>query len=135
MAIKVLDSWALIVFFEDQPAAEQVEKILAQAAAEKHKLLFSVLNWAEVYYSTMRAVSQQAAEEHMRAVAALPINIVSPGDDLAIARQAAIYRATYGMAYVDCFAAALAKMKNAELLTGNPEFKAVEKEITINWIK
>ena len=35
------------------------------------------------------------------------------------------------MAYADCFAAALAKLKNAELLTGDPEFKQVEKEIKI----
>jgi predicted nucleic acid-binding protein len=35
----------------------------------------------------------------------------------------------------DCFAAALAKMKNATLLTGNPEFKPLEKEIKIGWLK
>ena len=35
MATKVLDSWALIAFFEDEPAAEAVEKILEQATAEK----------------------------------------------------------------------------------------------------
>ena len=38
MATKVLDSWALIAFLEDEPAADAVEKLLAQAAAEKHKL-------------------------------------------------------------------------------------------------
>jgi hypothetical protein len=32
-------------------------------------------------------------------------------------------------------AAALAKEKKAELLTGDPEFKHVEKEIKINWLK
>ncbi len=32
------------------------------------------------------------------------------------------------------FAAALAKAKKAELVTGNPEFKAVEKEIRISWL-
>ncbi len=57
MATKVLDSWALIAFFEDEPAAEAVEKILEQAAAEKHKLLMSVVNWGEIYYNTMREVS------------------------------------------------------------------------------
>lgn len=32
-------------------------------------------------------------------------------------------------------AAALAKVRKAELVTGDPEFKAVEKEININWLK
>ena len=65
----------------------------------------------------------------------LPIDIVGVGDDLTIARQAAIYKATHKMAYADCFAAALAKIKNAELLTGDPEFKEVEKEIKVVWLK
>jgi hypothetical protein len=34
-----------------------------------------------------------------------------------------------------CFAAALARRENAELLGGHPESKAVEKEIKINWLK
>ena len=135
MATKVLDGWALIAFLEDEPAAEQVEKLLAQAAAEKHKLLLSVVNWGEIYYNTMREVSQEAAEQTTREIAALPIDIVGVSDDLHLAKQAAIYKATHKMAYADCFAAALAKIKNCELLTGDPEFKSLEKEIKINWLK
>ena len=33
------------------------------------------------------------------------------------------------------FAAALAKEKKAELVTGDPEFKALEKEIKMVWLK
>ena len=36
--------------------------------------------------------------------------------------------------YADCFAAALAKLRNAELITGDPEFKEVEKEIKVSWL-
>jgi len=135
MATKVLDSWALIAFFEDEPAAEQVEKLLTQAAADKYKLLLSVVNWGEIYYSTMREISQEAAERTTRQIAALPIEIVGVDDDLALARQAAIFKATRKMSYADCFAAALAKSKNCELITGDPEFKEVEKEIKIHWLE
>ena len=90
MATKVLDSWALIALFEDEPAAEQVEKLLTQAVAEKHRLLLSVVNWGEIYYNTMREVSQEAAEQQAREIAALPIDIVGVGDDLMLARQAAM---------------------------------------------
>jgi hypothetical protein len=34
-----------------------------------------------------------------------------------------------------CFGAALARIRNAEFVTGDPEFKEVEKEIKINWLK
>ncbi len=33
------------------------------------------------------------------------------------------------------FAAALARARNCELVTGDPEFKPLEKEIKINWLK
>jgi ribonuclease VapC len=94
MATKVLDSWALLAFFEDEPAAEVVEKLLQQAADETHKLLLSVVNWGEVYYTTMRRLSQAAAEQKAQEIAALPIEIVGVSDDLALTRQAAIYKAT-----------------------------------------
>ena len=135
MATKVLDSWALIAFFEDEPAADAVEKLLQQAADEKHKLLMSVVNWGEVYYSTLREVSQEAAEQKAQEIAALPIDIIGVSDDLALTKQAAIFKATRKLSYADCFAAALAKQKNAELITGDPEFKAVEKEIKVAWLK
>jgi predicted nucleic acid-binding protein len=134
MATKVLDSWALIAFFEDEPAADEVEKLLGQAAADRHKLLLSVVNWGEIYYNTMREVSQEAAEQKASEIAALPIDIIAVSDDLELARQAAIYKATHKMSYADCFAAALAKLKNCELLTGDPEFKALEKDIKIGWL-
>jgi predicted nucleic acid-binding protein len=63
----------------------------------------------------------------------MPIELVEA--DLQLARQAAIYKATNKMSYADAFAAALAKIKNAELATGDPEFKPLEKEIKINWLK
>ena len=133
MATKVLDSWALIAFFEDEPAAEAVEKILEQAAAEKHKLLMSVVNWGEVYYNTRREVSEAAAEQKLKEIAAMPVEIV--GADLQLTKLAAIYKATCKMSYADCFGAALARMRNAEFVTGDPEFKSIEKEIKINWLK
>jgi uncharacterized protein with PIN domain len=38
------------------------------------------------------------------------------------------------MSYGDCFAAALAKLRKAELVTGDEEFGQIEKEIKILWI-
>jgi predicted nucleic acid-binding protein len=135
MATKVLDSWALVAFFEDEPAAEDVEKLLVRAEAGSHKLLLCAVNWGEIYYSTMRGVSPAAAEQKAREIAGMPIEIVAVGEDLALARQAAVYKATRKMSYADCFAAATAKIRNAELVTGDPEFKEVEGEVKIAWLK
>ena len=136
MAVKVLDSWALIAFFEDEPAAEEVENLLVKAEAGTHRLLLSVVNWGEIYYNTMREVSQAAAEQTAREMAGLTIEIVGvDADNLDLVRQAAIYKATRRFSYADAFAAALAKIKNAELVTGDREFRAVEDEIKIAWLR
>ncbi len=135
MANHVLDSWALIAFFEDEPAAGAVEEILDQANRDKHRLYLSAVNWAEIYYNTMREVSRAAAEDQARMIANLPIDVVGVGDDLKLARQAAAFKATYRLSLADAFAVALAKEKKAELVTGDPEFKALEKEIKITWLK
>lgn len=136
MAVKVLDSWALIAFFEDEPAAEQVERLLVKADAGTHKLLLSVVNWGEVYYNTMREMSQRAAEQTAKEMDGLAIEIVGVDDrNLDLVRQAAVYKATRKISYADAFAAALAKTKNAELVTGDREFKAVEDEIKIEWLR
>jgi predicted nucleic acid-binding protein len=40
-------------------------------------------------------------------------------------------KAVKKMSLADCFAAALAKAEKAEIYTGDPEFKTVEREIKI----
>jgi ribonuclease VapC len=136
MAVKVLDSWALIAFFEDEPAAEHVEQLLVKAEAGVHKLFLCVVNWGEIYYSTMRDVSREAAEQIAREIAGLTIEIVGVDDkNLELVRQAAVYKATRKISYADAFAAALAKIKNAELITGDREFEQVEDDIKIGWLR
>lgn len=135
MATKVLDSWALLAFFGDEPAADDVEQLLAKGEAGTHKLLSCVVNWGEIYYNIMRRVSVQAAEQKAREIASMPIEIVSVEADLQLARQAAIYKAGGGLAYADCFAAALAKLRNAELVTGDREFGLLKDTLKIHWLK
>lgn len=135
MATKILDSWALMALFNDEPAAEEVEKLLAKAETGTHRLFMCVINWGEIYYSVRRGVSPEAAEQKAREIASMPIEIVPVEADLQLARQAAIFKAGGGLAYADCFAAALAKLRNADLVTGDPEFKQVAKNIRIDWLK
>ncbi len=136
MAFKVLDSWALIAYFEDEPAAEQVEQLLVKAETGVHKLLLSVVNWGEIYYNTMRKISQKAAEQIAKEMAGLTIEIVGVDEkNLELVRQAAIFKATRKFSYADAFAAALAKIRNAELVTGDREFRQVEDEIKIAWLR
>ena len=136
MGLKVLDSWALIAFFEDEPPAGQIESLLVRAEAGVHKLLLSVVNWGEIYYNTMREISPEAAERKAKEIAGLPIEIIGvESGNLSLVRQAAVYKATRKLSYADAFAAALAKIRHAELVTGDRKFKQVENEIRIEWLR
>jgi predicted nucleic acid-binding protein len=128
----VLDSWALMALYKDEPAAEAVEEHLANASESGESLALCVINWGEVVYQFERAGGRTAAEAVISEIAQLPIELV-PADE-ALTRQAAAFKARGGLAYADCFAAALAKARKAELLTGDREFKALEKEIKIGWL-
>ena len=123
-----------MALFNDEPAAATVEKLLIKAGTGSTQLLMTVINWGEIYYSIMRGASQDLAEQHAREIQAMPIELVPIEKDLALVRQAAIFKAAKKLAYADAFAAGLAKIRNAELVTGDRDFKAVEDEIKIAWL-
>ena len=137
MATMVLDAHALMVLFNDEPGAEDVEQILLKAESGNPKLLMSVVNWGEIYYSIYRGASPEMADSKAHEIAGMQIELV-PVDarDLELVRQAAVFKATKKMSYADCFAAALAKTRNAELVTGDRAFRVIEGQLKkIRWLK
>jgi len=137
MATMVLDGHALMVLFNDEPGAEEVEKILLKAESGNPRLLMSVINWGEIYYSILHGASKEMADSKSHEIAGMRIELV-PVDarNLELVRQAAVFKATRKMSYADCFAAALAKIHDAELVTGDRDFKAVENDLKrIRWLK
>jgi predicted nucleic acid-binding protein len=96
------------------------------------KLLMSVVNLGEVWYSIARATSPATADQYIHEIEGMAIEIVDA--EWTLTRQASVYKANGNIAFGDCFAAALAKNRKAELITGDKEFKVVEGEIKILWI-
>jgi len=129
---KVLDSWALLCYLEQESGFEKIIQVFEEAVNDSRPLLMTVINWGEVYYQIVRRYGEDRAREIERLIGSFPIILVDI--DRNLTREAALMKATKKMAYVDCFAAALAKQRKAELYTGDPEFRSVEKEIKILWL-
>ena len=129
---KVLDSWALLCYLEQEPGHEKIIELFEKAVESSKPLLMCIVNWGEVYYQVARRFGEQKAQEVERLIQTLPIILVEANKELT--REAARIKATKKMAYADCFAVALARLKKAELYTGDPEFKAVEKEVKVVWV-
>ena len=128
----VLDSYAMIAYFEDEPGADRVAQILRQLVQGKAKGYMSVVNWGEVYYNIMREEGVTDAEKVILQLDRFPIQIVDVNKDLAY--EAAKLKGKYRIAYADCLAAALSMQLNATLVTGDPEFKKLKERISIQWI-
>ena len=133
MSAKVLDSFALIAYFRDEPGAETVENLLVTASKKDSPLHMTDVNYAEVKYSIVKRDGAKAWGEAAKILQGLPIDFHSTTREMA--DTAADFKARFQMSLADAFAAALAKEKKAELVTGDPEFKAVEKEIKVAWLK
>ena len=132
-AVRVLDSYSLLAYIEGEAGAEQMIEILSVARDSGRGLFLSVVNWGEVYYITMREAGHERADEVAHLISTLPIQIVPA--DLDLTRQAAELKSKHRMSYADCFAAALAKSRKAELVTGDRDFRQVEGEVKILWLE
>ncbi|MFH1212928.1 MAG: type II toxin-antitoxin system VapC family toxin [Candidatus Neomarinimicrobiota bacterium] len=128
----VFDSFALLAYAENESGSATVSTILKDALAGKAVIFLSVINWGEMYYIAYREGGQDTAETYRTNFEQYPIKIVDTDKELTL--LAATLKATNKISYADAFAAALTKLKNAELVTGDPEFKQLEDEINIVWI-
>jgi len=128
----VLDSFAMIAFFEDEPGSEPVSKLLRRVAKKKVRAFMSVVNWGEMYYCTARVQGADEAERVLAQFNKYGIQLVEA--DQGLTYEAAKLKARFKIAYADCFAAALSSKLKATLVTGDPEFRKLETDISIQWI-
>jgi ribonuclease VapC len=132
-AAQVLDSHALLALLRDEPGAEAVATILEKAGQRDQSVHMTEVNYAEVQYTIRRKDGDAAWQTIAGELIAAPIQF-HPADRR-LADLAADFKSRFRISLADAFAAALAKEKKAELVTGDPEFKALEKEIKIAWLK
>jgi predicted nucleic acid-binding protein len=129
----VLDSFAVLAFLFDEPAAEQVELLLSKAEQRGDPVLIGAIDWAEVLYRVSRMQGETGLAAARQFAQTVALDIV-PADG-AQAEIAAEFKVAHRMSLGNCFAAALAKIKKGDLVTGDPDFKPVRDRIKISWLK
>jgi len=132
MKATVLDASALLAMFFGEPGVELVRDLFQRAAEVDRPLLVSAVNWAEVLYLLARRQGTEGVEVVRQFERTMPLHVAPL--DLELAELAAELKATRKLALADACAAALAKQQKAELITGDLEFKVLEKEIKIGWL-
>jgi predicted nucleic acid-binding protein len=128
----LFDSHALLKLFQKEAGHEKVARMLTQAMRLGTPIYLNAVNLGEIVYSTKRAFGDQKKIEVLAHVERLGFRILPVLNDLVF--RAAEYKASFSMSFADCFALASAVEHGAVLVTGDPEFRAVEHLVTIAWV-
>lgn len=129
---RVLDSYALLAYLENEAGALQVKSLLSQAETGSSRLWMSIVNLGEVLYITERERGLAHSRNVLATVEQLPVDLVIA--DRAHTLSAAHIKARFPLSYADAFAAALAQTKSVPLVTGDEEFSRVESLVAIEWL-
>lgn len=129
----VLDASALLAMLFGEPGMEAMRVLFHKAATADKPLLIAAVNWAEVLNRVARRQGEDGVVTVKQLTRSGPVQVV-PADEL-LAEAAAAYKAADQLGLADAFAAALAKSCKAEFVTADRDFKSVENEIKIIWLK
>lgn len=127
----VLDSFAILAYLTEEEGADVVEDLLNKAKNGEIRLYLNYVNLGEVYYITIREKDVNEANESIALVKRLPIEFVQVDERIALI--AGRVKATYSVSYADAFVVATAIMKEATIVTGDPEFKSIDMQVL--WIQ
>lgn len=109
----VLDSWTVLAYLKDEPAAARIEaEWLSQPPA------ISSINLGETLYMRIRERGEKAAAADISTIRRNSM-VIDP--DWALVSTAAQIKAAGGLSYADAFCAATAARLDAPLWTGDPE--------------
>ena len=125
----VLDSFALLAFFQAETGGPHVRSLLTDTTT---RTAIATVNLGEVAYRTEREFGFERVLDVLGKVVEFQIDVVDV--DRSLALMAARYKATYKMSYADCIATALAQRLEASLVTDDPDFQQVEHLVNVEWL-
>jgi ribonuclease VapC len=128
----VLDTFALLAMVRNEAGAQRVEDLLRQAAQGALICRISAINVGEAVYTVERQ-SDLAGVRHLLAELDQAQILIEDATWPRILAAAHV-KARFPLSYADAFAVALAQEYGATVATGDPEFKAVERLVSVEWL-
>lgn len=116
----VLDTSALLTYYQDETGAELIEELFAQASSGRAIIYISFMSIFEIAYLVMSKENLDEAIKLVLQVRELPLEEVWPDEELLW--LAAQIKAKGGLSVADAFIAGVARSKAATLIHRDPEF-------------
>ena len=124
----------MVAWTEKENGHLRVNELLEKGRGKEVNLNMSIVNFGEVFYLTAKRHGIEEAKRVEATLRLLPMQIISPLEEKLVMR-AAYLKAQYPISYADAFVAALTEQEKAILVTGDRDFKRVEKKIKIEWLR
>ena len=127
---KVIDSWAMVAWNQDEPGGRALETFLLKADTGKLQLLMNWYNVAETFYTVAKRRKLAIAEEFLTRLPSLPVRLMVPDEAI---MTAARVKTSHAVALGDAFAIALAQSAGASVITGDQEIRRC-KLVPVDWV-
>ena len=107
-------------------------QLLKDAEQSTVRILVSVVNWGEVFYQSWHRRGEESARTAMADLSRLHLQVVQVGLEHAL--KAAEIKVLHHIPYADCFAASLAALQQATLVTSDRDFERLGRHFPILWL-
>lgn len=127
-SVAVVDTWAALAFLRKEGSADTtMRRYLKRADSGNVRLLMNLVNLGEVYYRMIQLAGVDDADERLRLLRKLPIEMIPVREPLAM--EAGRIKAQHRISFADAFAVATARVEHGAILTGDPEILALPRHV------
>jgi ribonuclease VapC len=109
-----------------------VQAALYEQEKARLRAFLNWINWGEFFYIVKRRVGTAKADEALRLLEQLPLELVPV--DHPLVRAAAEIKSEHALSYADAFCVATAQRVGGTVLTNDREFRAVEHLVKVRWL-
>ncbi|MCK4728584.1 MAG: PIN domain-containing protein [Desulfobacterales bacterium] len=122
-----LDTSALLTLWNDEPGADEVEKILK---SKDNGVIVSFMSYMECYYRIWKNCNREKGREIYAYLFTLPVERIDLSEE--ILQIAVEIKATCALSVADSWIIATARIKDAILVHKDPEFLQVKSTVQLH---
>ena len=130
----VFDAWAVVAWLNGEASASRIRHFIEEAEKGCVEIYMSLINAGEVFYIIAKRKGMAFARKIIRELLSSPITFVLPSE--VQIWKAAELKAQFPLSYADAFAVALGILKDAPVVTGDPEIRALKEagKVEVLWL-